>query len=723
MGALRLLRRRTVATGLFCITAIAPTPKALGQPASSSHKRILILHFARPDEGAFAGIEAAIRNTLADEFGEGLEYSSEYLDLIRFAEPRFQSAMRAYLKARYADVRFDAIVAASPAVLQFLESDPSLFPHVPVVFMSRPGVAGPPGATGIVSAVSFKESLATALRLHPDATDVFVVSGTSDFDRLYETTFRNEVASLPGRQTVTYLSGLTMPQLEERVRRLPPHTIIYYISVSADGTGDRFMPAEVVERLSVAANAPVYSWHEAMLGHGIVGGRLHSSIKDAEEAARLAARVLNGEEPSAIPIEQLDSDVYEFDWRQLARWRIPTSVLPAGSVVLFRRYSFWEQYRSYVVAGLVVFAAQLALIVGLVLQRASRRRVEARLRTNEAALQRANERNTAILRAVPDLMFVILRDGTYVDYNARDEKLLWAPPSAFLGRTVREIMPPALAETVMDAIERAFRRDDPVVLEYELPMDETRYFEARIVPTGADRVLTIVRDLTEAKRAAQLNRDLAGRLIASQEAERRRIARELHDDLSQKTALLMMDIEWLANRCPQERGRFLELSERAHEIAAGLHNLSYELHPSKLEALGLLSALKALCRDMSLQGGVPIAFTHEGIFGGVDPNVSLCLYRITQEALHNVARHSHAPDAHVRLAADAQHLTLHIADSGVGFDSTTSSAGLGLVSMRERAALLRGEVVVDTFPGGGTRIGVRVPLKGNDQAQGFGSSH
>lgn len=343
---------------------------------------------------------------------------------------------------------------------------------------------------------------------------------------------------------------------------------------------------------------------------------------------------------------------------------------------------------------------------------------ERRLASDRAALQRANERNTAFLRAVPDLMFIILRDGTYVDYNARDETLLWTSPTEFLGRTVREIMPPPLAEMFMDAIERAFQSDDPVEVEYELPLGETKYFEARLVRAGADRVLAIARDQTEAKRAAELNRHLAGRLIASQEVERRRIARELHDDLSQKTALLMMDIDLLANRCPQERARFLELSERAHEIATDLHNLSYELHPSKLEALGLLSALNALCRDISQQNGVPIAFTHEDIPGGIDPNLSLCLYRITQEALHNIARHSRAHDAHVRLAADAQHLILHIADSGVGFDARANPAGLGLISMRERAALLRGEVVVDTFPGGGTRIGVRVPLSSDDHCAG-----
>src|SRR5215467_6322137 len=275
MSALRSLRHRILAIGLLCLAAVSLTPKAIGRPTSSSHKRILVLHFARPDAGAFAGIEAAIHNTLANDFGDSLEYTSEYLDLIRFAEPAFQSAMRAYLRVRYADVRFDAIIAASPAVLQFLKEDPSLFPHVPVVFMSRPGVAAAPNSTGIVSAVNFKESLSAALRLHPDVTDVFVVSGTSDFDRLYEAAFRNETAVLAGPVKLTYLSGLPMPQLEERVRRLPPRSIIYYISVSADGTGDRFLPVEAVQRLSAVANAPVYSWHEAMLGHGIVGGRLH----------------------------------------------------------------------------------------------------------------------------------------------------------------------------------------------------------------------------------------------------------------------------------------------------------------------------------------------------------------------------------------------------------------------------------------------------------------
>jgi PAS domain S-box-containing protein len=822
------LRPDLAATALTCIVSLCLAAGALGQPASPTHKRVLVFHFARPDAGAFVGVESSLRDALADEFGDGLELTSEYLDLIRFADPAFQSAMREYLKMRYAHERFDEIIAASPSVLQFLDTDPSLFPGVPVVFLSRPGVVGAANSTGVVSAVDFKGSLAEALRLRPDTRDVFVVSGTSEFDHLYEALFRSDVATLEGPHRLTYLSGLPMRQLDARVRELPPHSLVYYVSVSTDGTGNRFLPIEALERLSAAANAPVFSWHEAMLGHGIVGGLLHSSIKDSEATAAVAARVLNGESASDIPVAQLDAHVYKFDWRQLARWHIPDNALPAGSDVRFRQYTFWETYRLYLLGGAILFAAQLALIVGLVVQRGSRRRAEARSRNNEelyrsvvdtqtelicrflpdstltfvndaycrfsdrsrehllgkkfaemipattrqtvldrianirqgfqshehevtlpdgtigwhrwtnhaivdergavvelqgvghditdykraeAAARLAEERNTAILRAIPDLMFVLLRDGTYVDYHARDESVLLVPPSVFIGRTVRDIMPPALAETFMEAIERALAGDEMIVVEYQLTKGESDHFEARIVQAGADRVLAIVRDVTDSKRAAQRNNELAGRLIASQEDERRRIARELHDDVSQSMALLMIGIDQLAARCPGERHAFRELTESAREISLDLHNLSHELHPSKLHALGLLSALKSLCRDMSQQTRLAVVFTHETVPNDVDADVSLCMYRITQEALHNVARHSHAQQAEVHLATDGHDLTLRIADSGVGFDLQNGHTGLGLVSIRERAALLRGEVVVHTSPGGGTRIGVRVPVR------------
>jgi len=346
---------------------------------------------------------------------------------------------------------------------------------------------------------------------------------------------------------------------------------------------------------------------------------------------------------------------------------------------------------------------------------------EAQLR---AAVASAEVRNGAILRAIPDLMFVMLRDGTYVDYHARDPKLLFVPPNTFIGKTVREVLPPALAELIMDALERAFQTDDPIVVEYELPIGESRTFEARIVQAGADRLLSIVRDVTESRRASELNRDLARRLIARQEIERQRIARELHDDISQRIALLNIEIDTMAGQVLSEesRARLRALATKARELGSDVHHMSYALHPAWLETLGLVAALQALCRDASKQRDLHVTFTHHSIPSSVDPNVSLCLYRIAQEALHNVARHSHAREAHVSVACGAGHIALQVADSGVGFNpSDGRSAGLGLASMRERVVVLKGQLAIDAAPGAGTQITVEIPL-GSEQPRSAPSS-
>ncbi len=346
---------------------------------------------------------------------------------------------------------------------------------------------------------------------------------------------------------------------------------------------------------------------------------------------------------------------------------------------------------------------------------------EAELR---AAVASAEVRNGAILRAIPDLMFVLLRDGTYVDYHARDSKMLFVPPGTFLGKNVREVLPPQLAELIMEALERACQTDDPIEVEYELPMGESRSFEARIVRAGADRLLSIVRDVTESKRASELNRDLARRLIARQEIERQRIARELHDDVSQRIALLNIEIDQIsAQAVPEEsRARLRALSAQVRDVAADVHRMSYALHPPWLETLGLIAALQSLCRDVSRQRNLHVAFTHDPIPSSIDPNVSLCVYRIVQEALHNVARHSGAREAHVTITCDGGHIALQISDSGIGFDLThVRPAGLGLASMRERVAVLNGQLVIDAAAGEGTQITVHIPMIQNSERHASGS--
>jgi len=375
-------------------------------------------------------------------------------------------------------------------------------------------------------------------------------------------------------------------------------------------------------------------------------------------------------------------------------------------------------YRLYVIGGTLLVTAQVGLIAALLGERVRRRRAEETLERNddrkraEAAIQDLESRNSAMLRAIPDLMFVILTDGTFVDYHAKDPRVLSTPTSGFIGNNIRDVMPPGVADIFIDALDRSSRSDEPVVIEYELPLDGgVRQFETRLVRSGSDRVLSIVRDVTDWKRANERNHDLARRLIASQEAERQRIGRELHDDLSQKLALLGISVDRLSTSLGSQHEQFRELRAQIVELAGNIHDVSHELHPIKLQTLGLVNSLQSLCDDVARQSGVHVFFMHENVPSALDPRVALCLYRIAQEALHNIARHSRAQDADLRLRTEHESLVLQIADSGIGFQSEKAErAGLGLVSMRERVALVNGHLELHALPGRGTRIRVRVPL-------------
>lgn len=224
-------------------------------------------------------------------------------------------------------------------------------------------------------------------------------------------------------------------------------------------------------------------------------------------------------------------------------------------------------------------------------------------------------------------------------------------------------------------------------------------------------------DVTDRRRAERALRDLSGRLIAAQEQERRRIARELHDDLSQRLALLAMELEQLSMRpspsAAELSSRSRALWQKASEISADLHRVSHQLHPTKLEALGLVPAINGFCQELWRQHHLQVRFAHHNVPGNIPRDVALCLYRIVQEALHNVIKHSGVMQAEVHLTETMSHeLQLEVADSGVGFAVDTCPwTGLGLISMRERVHSIDGDIVIHAAPGWGTRIGVTVRLQ------------
>ncbi len=235
-------------------------------------------------------------------------------------------------------------------------------------------------------------------------------------------------------------------------------------------------------------------------------------------------------------------------------------------------------------------------------------------------------------------------------------------------------------------------------------------------------VLASVVDITERKQALDGLRQsqhelrvLTGRLLQAQETERRRIARELHDDLNQSLALLSVELDVLGQKPPgspdQLAARLRALSARVKQVSSTVHDLSHQLHPSKLEQLGLLAAVRSLCKELAQGRGLPVEFTHQDVPEAIPQDTALCLYRIVQEALQNVMKHSGARQAGVELTGLGGAIRLRVSDDGRGFDPASAGGNgcLGLVSMRERLRSVGGEIVIDSRPSGGTRIEVRVP--------------
>ena len=206
---------------------------------------------------------------------------------------------------------------------------------------------------------------------------------------------------------------------------------------------------------------------------------------------------------------------------------------------------------------------------------------------------------------------------------------------------------------------------------------------------------------------------LAGRLIHAHEQERRCIGRELHDHISQMLGVLAIRIDQLRadeSTPPTVAAALEQLRRHTSEVTDAVHGLSQRLHSSALDYLGLVPALQKLVNQFSGRYSIAVDLTHDAV-PPLPPDVALCLFRVTEECLTNIARHSQARSARVQITGSADGVRLSVEDAGTGFDvdNLAQRAGLGFVSMRERLRLLRGTVRVDSTPSRGTRVNVWVP--------------
>jgi PAS domain S-box-containing protein len=694
---------------LFCALT---GPAAVAQ---QSPKNVLIMLSAtNGNEQLVDSIESAIRARVLEPVTFYTSYNT-YRVLYSGGHDSYYDSQAETFRLRYAEVNFDLVIAVSAEAIELAKRfRDKMFPGVPIVFTmvdpSEPGAQPGPGITGLTIAVGLPETIDLALHLHPDTRTVAVISPP---DTYWLRAAHSELLRRSDRVKEVDFVEPASRELLAKISALPPHTVVLF-QLSPDLSQPEFGGWQLLD--AVAQRWPTYSpWDTLCLSHGCIGGAYGYNPPRDSQTAEIAAKVLSGERPEDIPVVHDHSLRVQVDWPALQHWHIPESALPPGSIILNRPPTMWQQYRNYILVAIAVIVAQALLIVALLWQRTRKRKAEAILRESE-------KRFRVMADATPSLIWMCDAQGKLTYLNEQRLAFTGPDPDAGYGDTWFTFIHPDDVKGVLDALWQALRDQRPFSKEYRLHRNDGTYrwmFDVASPRVNGDGsfagFIGSAIDVTDQKLARQALENVSGQLIEAQEKERSRIARDLHDDICQRLAVLSMELEQIRQVPTDAVSTAKDLEEiRRHcsEIAGDVQSLSHELHSSKLEYLGVVAAVRGFCREFSKKHGGGVDFTDSKVPLHLPKDISLCLFRVAQEALHNAVKYSGTDKFTVDLSAIPGEVRLEVADAGIGFDIETAkkNRGLGLVSMQERVHLVRGRFAIESKPGRGTKVLAFVPL-------------
>jgi PAS domain S-box-containing protein len=371
-----------------------------------------------------------------------------------------------------------------------------------------------------------------------------------------------------------------------------------------------------------------------------------------------------------------------------------------------------------VVGGFAILAVAIAI---LLVQRS-------RLSGTERAWRERHEHLRLIVEQTPAMMWTVRPDSTLDFLNRTCTTFSGLPMEKLLDEGWLDAVHPDDLDRCVGVYVPAVEARRPFVVDYRLRHADGSY--RWLLATGVPKYEADGRfsgfigcdvDITERKAAEDQIQYLAGRLIGAQEIERARIARDLHDDVSQQLAGVSIAFSGLKQRLgeyhvsDEMQQELVELQQQTLTLARNLRQLSHDLHPTVLQHLGLVKGLTSYCGELQRAHGLSMTCTSEGDFRAITPDAALCVYRIAQEALRNVIAHAGATRADVRLRLAGDQAEITIADDGRGFDTGNrleKERGLGLVSISERARIIGGTVSVVSRLNQGTQVQATIPLNG-----------
>jgi len=402
---------------------------AFGLPAwaAAEGKHILIIHANNRLLPAIIEFERGLREALEGS-DPATELSAEFLDYPRFSGERFRSAFVAFLREKYASRSPDVIIATGDETLDFLLRNRSeVFPSVPIVhagadktFVRAIGPL-PADVVGVSVDYDFSGTIELALRWHPRARRLVVITGAAAQDRKWESRLRGEVSRFEDRVTVEYLSGLPTNAVLQRLGQLGDDAVVFTPGYFEDGEGRTFVPLEAARLMAAAATAPVYGPFSTFIGAGVVGGRMPSYEAMGRQAGDIVNALLAGAAPASLHTPEVVPAIVHVDWRQLQRWGIAQNEVPADAIVQFREPTLWETHPYELIAAALAFSFLSGLVVVLLVERRRRRSAEtaeAKHRSDAARAMRlalAGELSGAIAHEINQPLGAILNNIVAAD--------------------------------------------------------------------------------------------------------------------------------------------------------------------------------------------------------------------------------------------------------------------------------------------------------------------
>ena len=346
------------------------------------HRSVLVLASYKATAPVASLWNRGMETVFNSQKSGSIDFNIEYLDLINFNDESYKQLLCDNLRHKLLKYKPDIVMPIYNRALEFVfEYRDDLFAGIPVVFAGvEPeffkGRKNAQDITGLFSINSYEKTLDLALKLHPNTKHVAVVSGADKIGRTWGKNALEAFRPFEDRIEIIDLTGLAMETILERVGKLPTQSIVTYITLLEDGDGNRFTAPEAASIISEASSAPVYSFWDLMLGHGIVGGYLSSAEEKGKALAEMALNVLylKGKE-NLPPVSEINLK-YMFDWRQLKRWNISEKSLPPESIIRFKKFSVWDRYGGQLIGVFVLIVFQALIISYLLHQQRKRRRAE-----------------------------------------------------------------------------------------------------------------------------------------------------------------------------------------------------------------------------------------------------------------------------------------------------------------------------------------------------------